>query len=423
MKKMGLMLMLALLANTAFAQEEEFGRWYFGASLSIFSQWGPERFMAGLNDGLDIYMGANVNEDFGAHAHLRMSDIGASPLYQAFINVNPLGLIGIDAARLDFRFGLIDWGADSHAIATTYNPHSSFSLGQDSWVRRMTLETVLSFAAFPELFIRWASDLGRASGIGGNRNVNQGGAEAPFWGLLDNDGWVGLVEVDLIDLDLSAVNLSVLAYSRWFVNNVVTVPDDGFGNIIAVHGDNENHIGGSLRVDINNLPLDLAVGGSFEFTRILLDGNPDDVITGMSFSAGVELGLPDLFSLAINYGGNLSDDDWLADSDYDGVSGVIGLDFDWLGISWIRPFVSVGVVVGLTDAGEAAREDWFNAEMDQIDRLAWAIGVDFPISTTIIYANIITGWQRGTLNSSGHRGFEANSTGLGSFYLTLRLSL
>jgi len=386
MKKILFVLLLAFVANAAFAQEETTSSpWTFNAELRAFGQYGEGRFIGGLDNWPRVWIGFNLNEHLGAQTQLRL---GGTLLHEAFFRINPFGLLGIDAANLTFRVGMIETSATSYTgvFRTEYNERDYFSRAQDHSTRRTSIEALLSFAAFPELSVRWISDLDMSTGRNSSEDDPLGqGPHNPAWGR--NTGWIGLGEINLNNLDLGVVNIWANAYANLRINI-----DNNFGvdpledfiaspvlsvTDLALANADAQFFGGTLRVGINNLPVLLDVGGSFEFVRAIpfqlkpgsideWEAIDDHILTGFSFTAGARVGIPDTFNLAVNYSQIVSDENtvnWLAERwTRSGAASVAGLNFEWLGFGFMRPFLGVGAILTLTESGEEARPDWFDTE-------------------------------------------------------------
>lgn len=451
---------MAFVANAAFAQDAPPpSPWTFNAELRAFAQYGEQQFIAGLDNWPRVWVGFNFSQHASMHAQFRFGagDAGfAGLVHEAFFRVNVLSLLGVDAANLTFRVGLIDSSATTYAVGnilrTEYNERDYFSRAADNGIRRMSIEALLNFAALPQLSIRWISDLDMSAdrndwannpGVHGGTNTTGGGSgQARNWG---NVGWRGLGEVNLNNLNLDAVNLWANAYAEV---RMVGFPAPGAnvanigGGLTGAQGtslggqQDLQFFGGSVRVGINNLPVILDVGGAFEFVRALEVGpigggevgHISDAVSGFSFMAGVRVGIANTFNLAINYSGIMSDEDdgyWLNNSfDRHGASGVVGLNFSWLGFGFMRPFVGVGAIVLFADSDDNDNIEWVDTDLGAIDRLSWVLGLDIPVPTNVGSLNFFAGWQRGAgvraERDTGFSSFTSTSSGLGAFYIALR---
>lgn len=424
-------LIAGLAAGAVFAQEQQAQQgqndrnwgFTFNAELSAFMQVGGERSVGFNHTFPRVWLGFHLGDYASVHTQFRaLNRSDEQPfinfvVHEAYIDINPLGLFGANQhVNFNIRAGLIEFTANYHSIFTTFNPTGNFSFAQSSDIRNFAIEGALGFNAIP-LTIRWISDLDMSI-VDRNTNPPIPGSHYPSLEYSFFEGWFGMIEANLEALRFDAFALSANIYSQWRLN------EDTFATWGNSRGRGfENFIGGSLRLDLLNLPVNLAVGVGGEFIQQeFRDDDFSDPRWGFAVGGGFSVGLPDMFNVRANFSQTISEESWMSDVYYFGNAlSVVGLDIDFLGLGWIRPFASVGALLVLSDLGEEMRPDWFSSNAGELDRIAWAIGVDIPIPVRFGSLNVITGWQRGDMQFDNViRGFEFGSGGMGTYYLTIR---
>ncbi|MCL2519379.1 MAG: hypothetical protein FWE37_00045 [Spirochaetaceae bacterium] len=427
MKKFLLVFALMVVANTAFAQEEETSRLSIGGQIRTRAFISPDRIDSGFSHFPHLYVGFDFNEHVNAYLQLRLSQTHLTLAFirYAYVQANVLGLAGIDGHSLYVTVGRTDTVTRDFGVLTNYNFGQYTNYG-NGWTWNpngginfnLGLTFNLDPAIFP-LYINWMSNLNMSAGVGA--------ADADFThgGVMFNDPqtddeairrWVGLIDIGFAGLDLGAVALSANLYG-----------------IIRLDADihdltyNTTRAGASVGVTVNDLPVSLRVGANFEAT-LEYDIATGEDRNGFAVGAGVAVGVPNVLTSAVNFAALISEDDWLSAGTAVGVGAlrdgtmIAGLDFKYIALGWLQPYVSVGALVGTT--GDVDRE-WFDSDVNApADRLAWELGIHFPIQNIPVgRVDVYMAWARGHLLTSGMNDLYGLTTGgLGGFALVVRAS-
>jgi hypothetical protein len=435
MKKIFLAFAVAFFAASgAFAQEEETtSRWDIHGELRIYGQWGEHFFYGGVDNSYPrAYIGFNVNEYVRIQTQFRFGSVFAgsdinwsSFLKEAFISVDVLGLAGFENVGLVLKAGRLNISPNNYGVATGLNGVGTYSYANDNDVNVSPFNIDLTFSVKPvPLYLRWASDLDMHA-----RNYNPMGSDKS-----EVNGWTGFAEVGLDHYNImNTVDLSLNGFGTYTmvgVNNSTiddTDPDNWDVTTDEANrwfsGDSYNMVvGGSLGVGILGLPVDLTIGGSAEYYNVsrVLAGTTTVTPafewlitenTGLIWSAGVSLGLPDWFTLAVNY--TMADDGAIDARETLGLdvkpNSIIGFDFAFTHLSFMTPYVNLAF-------GTDSKYDFFNTNTD-MDNFGWELGIAFPIEMPVGSLELITGWQRGYNSNNAWGG---GAYGLGSYFLTLK---
>jgi hypothetical protein len=430
MKKIVSVFVVALLALTgAFAQEEE-GRtqgWDVGAALNVYGQWGHNSYY-GSTDGdyPRLYVGYNFNDNVWITTQIRFGGMIRPQLdrffKEAYISVDLLGLAGVNAADLVVSAGRNNGGINNFGVGTGLNGSNQWAIANDNGTTQdfFNLDLLFKLNGSVPLYIHWVSDLDMNA-----RNDNSG------WGGSD-DTWSGALDIGLDGLSIAdTVKLSV---NGWGVYQILN-PGTGGVNTYDAANAYLKSFGGSVKAGILGLPVNLTVGGSVEYLDAAMGGfdgagnwwEADSIYgqgryNGLSVAAGLTFGLPNMFDIGANFSTFTGNGLKAA-----GMWGygkrpetVIGVDLASTGLSFMRPYVNVGI--GIDDSWDGM----FNLNAGTRDTLAWELGLDFPVDVPVGKLNIITGWQRGWNHKNAKNNADNADVGhwaqygMGSFFLTVK---
>jgi hypothetical protein len=476
MKKFLLVFALMLVANTAFAQEEEASRWTINAQLRAGAFISEEYVQAGFGGWPRLFVGFDFNEHVEAYAQFRIPSVQGENVLNfirnAWIQANVLGLLGVEGHVLNVRVGRTDNWNNDFGVQTNFNAGQYTNYNNGNWgitnggsPFTVSLYFIMDPAVFP-LFINWSSNLNMSAGVG---VPDDDFRNAITHNTTATRAWVGALDIGFRNLDLGAVALSANLYGNMRA-------DANINDLIY----NTTRAGASVGVTVNNLPVNLRFGANFELTLENNIGDPGlaagtgswgpdpedpqntwqfnpstvtalpralaigDSRMGFGVGAGVALGITDIFTSALNFAALISDDDWLAttamhsDINFrptpanaryaagirDGATMHMGLDFKLTALSWLQPYLSLGAV--LATANDVER-DWFNTDVGYHDRLSWMVGVHFPLQNIPVgRVDLYMGWHRGSGHDVGLTVPPAThqmATGLGGFALVVRASM
>jgi hypothetical protein len=323
-------------------------------------------------------------------------------LLAAYLQMDILGLAGAsDAGSLVLRAGRMLNVVNTYAVSTGLIGAGTYAYSNDSGIvdSRIGASLTYTVASIP-LYVNTAGDLDMWSANGKGNGSNSIDAATK------DTGYAGLAEIGLDNMNIAdTIELGVNAFGI-FHNYVTNVG-------LPIAGGNLKHtiIGGSLGVGILGLPVNLKVGGSYEQAFVNQDGQK---VNGFAASAGVRVGMDDIFTVGVNFA-HLSDKyqndsniNIFSGSDRAGVASVLGLDFTYEGLSFMKPYLDVAFAISTYDNREVFESN------GNADKLAWELGIDFPIPSTVGSFDVITGWQRGFANNNA----DEQVHGLGSFFVT-----